>query len=362
MLSSRCQPTRTPQKFGRKFGQPNPHITASQGGTVAQESAAHDEEATGQAIESHQEESRTFPPSDEFKAQARLTDPSIYEQGEDYENFWATQARELLTWDEDFHTTLEWNLPDAKWFLGGKLNVAYNCLDRHVEAGNGDRVAIYFEGEPGDTRAITYAELLDDVKKFTRVLIDLGVKTGDRVCIYMPMIPEAAVAMLACARLGAPHTLVFGGFSPDSLIDRINDAEAVLAITADAGYRRGKPSALKVNMDLAVADCPTIRNVVVVNRCDTEVEMTDGRDLWWHDLMADAPADADPVPVDSEHLLFLLYTSGTTAKPKGVMHTTGGYMTQVAWTHREVFDLKPERDIYWCSADIGWVTGHSYIV
>ncbi len=320
------------------------------------------ESALSGSIDSYQVEDRKFAPSPEFTASARLTDPSIYTDGEDYENFWATQARDLITWFEDFHTTLEWDLPNARWFVGGKLNVAYNCLDRHVEAGIGDRVAIYFEGEPGDTRTITYAELLDDVKRFTRVLINLGVETGDRVCIYMPMIPEAAVAMLACARLGAPHTLVFGGFSPDSLIDRINDAEAVVAITADAGYRKGKPSGLKTNIDVALADCPTIRNVVVVNRCDTDVEMTEGRDLWWHDLMADADADADAVPVDSEHLLYLLYTSGTTAKPKGVMHTTGGYLTQVAWTHREVFDLKPESDIYWCSADIGWVTGHSYIV
>ncbi len=332
------------------------------GGYVAENSQNNSGANNSPAINVYSDEARVFPPSDEFLATARLTDPAIYERGMDIEAFWAEQARDTLTWFKDFDTTLEWNLPDAKWFVGGKLNVSYNCLDRHVEAGHGSRVAIHFEGEPGDTRTITYAELHEEVQRFANVLVDLGVTTGDRVCIYMPMIPEAAIAMLACARLGAPHTLVFGGFSPDSLIDRINDAEAVVAITSDAGYRRGKPSPLKVNLDVALADCPTIRNVVVVNRCDTEPEMVEGRDLWWHDLMDSVSTDCPPVHLDSEHLLFLLYTSGTTAKPKGIMHTTGGYLTQVAWTHREVFDLHPESDVYWCSADIGWVTGHSYIV
>ena len=319
------------------------------------------DEATN--IGDHYREDRTFPPSEEFRSQATLSDPAIYERAAaDPVEFWAEQARDLLTWDTDFHTPLEWNLPDARWFVGGKLNVSYNCLDRHVEAGLGDRVAYHWEGEPGDTRTITYAQLLDDVQRFANVLRDLGVGTGDRVCIYMPMIPETVVAMLACTRIGAAHTLVFGGFSPDSLIDRINDASAVVVVTADAGYRRGKPSPLKPNVDVAVESCPSVRSVVVVDRCGTDVEMKDGRDHWWHDLVAAAAPECEPVPVDSEHLLYLLYTSGTTAKPKGIMHTTAGYLVQCAWTTRHVFDLHPERDVFWCAADVGWVTGHSYIV
>ena len=319
------------------------------------------DEATN--IGDHYREDRTFPPSEEFRSQATLSDPAIYERAAaDPVEFWAEQARDLLTWDTDFHTPLEWNLPDARWFVGGKLNVSYNCLDRHVEAGLGDRVAYHWEGEPGDTRTITYAQLLDDVQRFANVLRDLGVGTGDRVCIYMPMIPETVVAMLACTRIGAAHTLVFGGFSPDSLIDRINDASAVVVVTADAGYRRGKPSPLKPNVDVAVESCPSVRSVVVVDRCGTDVEMKDGRDHWWHDLVAAAAPECEPVPVDSEHLLYLLYTSGTTAKPKGIMHTTAGYLVQCAWTTRHVFDLQPERDVFWCAADVGWVTGHSYIV
>ena len=318
---------------------------------------------TGATIEDRYSEDRTFTPSAEFVAQANVSDPAIYERAAaDPAAFWAEQARSLLTWDRDFDTALEWNLPDAKWFVGGQLNVSYNCVDRHVEAGLGERVALHWEGEPGDTRTITYAELLDDVSRFANVLKGLGVEQGDRICIYMPMIPETVVAMLACTRIGAAHTLVFGGFSPDSLIDRINDAGAVVAITADAGYRRGAPSALKPNLDVAAADCPTLRSVVVVDRCGTDVDMTDGRDHWWDDLMSTADAHCAPVPVDSEQLLYLLYTSGTTAKPKGIMHTTAGYLTQVAWTHKEVFDLKADRDVYWCAADVGWVTGHSYIV
>jgi acetyl-CoA synthetase len=314
-------------------------------------------------IEDYYHEDRTFPPSAEFTAAANLADPSIYERAAaDPPGFWAEQARELLHWDTDFHTTLDWDLPDAKWFVGGRLNVSYNCLDRHVEAGLGDRVAVHWEGEPGDTRTITYADLLADVERFANVLKGLGVEQGDRIVIYMPMIPETVVAMLACTRIGAAHSLVFGGFSPDSLTDRINDAGAVVAITADAGYRRGEPSQLKPNLDVALAACPTVRSVVVADRCGTDVAMTDGRDHWWADLMAEAAPTCPPVPVDSEQLLYLLYTSGTTAKPKGIMHTTGGYLTQVAWTHRNVFDLQPDSDVYWCAADVGWVTGHSYIV
>jgi acetyl-CoA synthetase len=308
-------------------------------------------------------EDRTFPPSPEFVANALVNDRSLYDEAEhDYEAFWARQAREHLTWFDDFHTTLEWDLPDAKWFLGGTLNVSYNCLDRHVLAGRGDRVAFHWEGEPGDTRTITYAELLTEVSTFANVLLGLGLHKGDRVAIYMPMIPELPVAMLACTRIGVAHSVIFGGFSPDAISDRCNDSQVRVVITADAGYRRGVPSALKVNVDTALADTTTVEKVVVVDRCNTEVTMTPGRDLWWHDLMAAASSDCPAEPMDSEQLLYLLYTSGTTAKPKGIMHTTGGYLAQVAFTHKVVFDLRPETDVYWCAADIGWVTGHSYIV
>ncbi len=310
-----------------------------------------------------QEEDRRFPPPPDFVADALVTDRSLYDEADaDFEAFWARQARELLTWHDDFHTTLEWDLPFAKWFVGGTLNVSENCVDRHVAAGRGDKVAFYWEGEPGDTRTITYADLHRDVQKFANVLKGLGVAKGDRVAIYMPMIPELPIAMLACARLGAPHSVIFGGFSPDSIIDRVNDAECSVVITADAGYRRGAPSMLKPNVDLALASTPSVRHVVVVNRCDTEVHMEPGRDHWWQELMADADEVCPAEPVESEHLLYLLYTSGTTAKPKGIMHTTGGYLTQVAFTHKYVFDLHPDTDIYWCAADVGWVTGHSYIV
>ncbi|QGG93828.1 acetate--CoA ligase [Actinomarinicola tropica] len=315
------------------------------------------------AIEDHYSEDRTFPPPDGFVADALVRDRSLYEEADaDPEAFWARQARELLTWRSDFDTTLEWDLPFAKWFVGGTLNVAENCVDRHVEAGRGDKVAIHWEGEPGDTRTITYADLLDEVCRFANVLKGLGVEKGDRVAIYMPMIPELPVAMLACARLGAAHSVIFGGFSPDSITDRVNDAEAKVVVTADAGYRRGVASMLKPNVDLALASTPSVEHVVVVNRCDTEVHMEEGRDHWWHRLMADASPDCPAEPMDSEQLLYLLYTSGTTAKPKGIMHTTGGYLTQVAFTHKYVFDLHPDTDVYWCAADVGWVTGHSYIV
>ncbi|MET0488971.1 MAG: acetate--CoA ligase [Acidimicrobiales bacterium] len=314
-------------------------------------------------MEDYLREERTFPPPDGFAAQALVTDRSLYDEADaDYEAFWARQARELLTWSKDFTTVLEWDLPVARWFGDGELNVAYNCLDRHVEAGKGDKVAFHWEGEPGDTRTVTYADLLDEVCRFTNVLKGLGVVKGDRVAIYMPMIPELPVAMLSCARLGAAHSVVFGGFSPDSLIDRINDAEAKVVVTADGGWRRGSASALKLNVDAALDATPSITDVVVVRRTGQDVDMVEGRDHWYHDLMADASAECPAAPMDAEHLLYLLYTSGTTAKPKGIMHTTGGYLTQVAFSHRVVFDLHPETDVYWCAADIGWVTGHSYIV
>ena len=314
-------------------------------------------------IEDYYVEQRTFPPSAGFVADALISDRSLHDEAAaDPEAFWARQATELISWFTPFHTTLEWDLPFARWFLGGTLNVSYNCLDRHVEAGRGDRVAYHWEGEPGDRRTITYAELLDEVCRFSNALRSLGVRRGDRVAIYLPMIPEAVVAMLACTRIGAAHSLVFGGFSPDSLVDRINDAEAVAVITADAGYRRGVPSLLKPNVDAALGSCPSVHSVVVVNRCDTAPALDAGRDHWYHELIADQPVVCEPEHMESEDLLYLLYTSGTTAKPKGIMHTTGGYLTQVAFTHKYVFDLHPETDVYWCAADVGWVTGHSYIV
>jgi acetyl-CoA synthetase len=309
------------------------------------------------------QEGRTFPPPSEFVQQALVSDHSMYEEAErDYEAFWARQARELLDWYDDFDTVLEWDLPFARWFVGGTLNVSYNCLDRHVAAGRGERVAFHWEGEPGDTRTITYAGLLDEVQRFANVLRTLGVARGDRVCIYMPMIPELPIAMLACTRIGAAHSVVFGGFSSDALRDRINDAEAKVLITADGGWRRGAAVPLKANADIALADTPSITDVVVVRRTESDVSMTDGRDHWYHELMAEADPHCEPEKMEAEDLLYLLYTSGTTAKPKGIMHTTGGYLTQVAFTHRYVFDLHPDTDVYWCAADIGWVTGHSYIV
>jgi len=314
-------------------------------------------------IEDYLREERRFPPPEAFAVDAVVNDPSVYKRAEaDPEAFWAEAARQRLTWFDDFHTTLEWDLPFARWFVGGTLNVSYNCLDRHVEAGLGDRVAFHWEGEPGDTRTITYAELLDDVAHFANALRSLGVGRGDRVAIYMPMIPELPVAMLACTRIGAAHSVIFGGFSPDSIIDRVNDAGATCIVTADGGFRRGAPAALKPAVDTAVAACPTVRNVVVVRRTGEPVEMVEGRDHWWHDLRAGVDGDCPPEHMDAEDLLFLLYTSGTTAKPKGIMHTTGGYLTQAALTHAWVFDLHPDQDVYWCAADVGWVTGHSYIV
>jgi acetyl-CoA synthetase len=315
------------------------------------------------AIDALQWENRTFPPSAAFKKHALVVDTAMYDEGaQDYEAFWAAQAEDLLDWSKPWDTICEWDLPYAKWFTGGQLNVSHNCVDRHVLAGKGDKVAIYWEGEPGDSRFITYAELLADVQKFANVLKGLGVERGDRVNIYLPMIPEAAVAMLACARIGAAHSVVFGGFSSQSLSDRINDAEAKVLITADGGYRRGEVFPLKAAADEALATTPTITAVVVVKRGGNEVEMQAGRDHWYDDLMAAADAECVAEPMDAEQLLFLLYTSGTTGKPKGIMHTTGGYLTQVAFTHKYVFDLHPETDVYWCTADVGWITGHSYIV
>ncbi len=310
-------------------------------------------------------EDRTFPPSSSFVASTLLPDRRFHDEADaDWEEFWARQARELVTWTKPFTKVLDWQLPFAKWFEDGELNISSNCLDRHVANGLGDRVAFYFEGEPGDTRTITYADLLDEVQRLSAALRELGVQRGDRVAIYMPLIPEAAVAMLACTRIGAAHSVVFGGFSSESLRDRINDAEAKAVITADGGYRRGAPSALKVNVDAAIVDCPSIEHVVVVNRCNLDVTMQPGRDLWYHDLLeAHGPGTTFvPESMGAEDLLFILYTSGTTATPKGIMHTTGGYLTQVAFTHRYVFDLHADTDVYWCSADVGWVTGHSYVV
>ena len=308
-------------------------------------------------------EDRLFPPSAEFRSSALVRDNSLYQEADaDLEGFWARQARELITWSTDFHTVLEWDLPDARWFVGGTLNVSVNCIDRHVAAGHGDRVAYHWEGEPGDTRTVTYADLLVEVSRFANGLKDLGVERGDRVAIYMPMIPELPMAMLACARIGAAHSVIFGGFSPDSIVDRVNDGGCKVVITADGGYRRGVASLLKPNVDEALESCPTVTDVVVVRRTESDVVMAEGRDHWYHDLVAGVSAECIPEEMESEDLLFLLYTSGTTAKPKGIMHTTGGYLTQIAFTHKYVFDLHPERDVYWCSADVGWVTGHSYIV
>ncbi|MFF4950389.1 acetate--CoA ligase [Streptomyces chattanoogensis] len=313
-------------------------------------------------------EERRFAPPADLAASANVTAAAYEQAAADRLGFWAEQAKRL-TWAAEPSETLDWsNPPFAKWFADGKLNVAYNCVDRHVENGLGDRVAIHFEGEPGDTRAITYAELQREVSRAANALIELGVETGDRVAIYMPMIPETVIAMLACARLGAPHSVVFGGFSADALATRIEDADARLVITADGGYRRGKPSALKPAVDEALTRPGTenVRSVLVVRRTGQSLEEAggiwkDGRDVWWHEIVERQNDRHTPEAFDAEHPLFILYTSGTTGKPKGILHTTGGYLTQVSYTHHAVFDLKPETDVYWCTADVGWVTGHSYI-
>ncbi|MBQ1029789.1 acetate--CoA ligase [Micromonospora sp. C97] len=306
-------------------------------------------------------ETRQFPPPAELAAHANVTVDAYAEAEADRLAFWAKQA-DRLAWSKKWDEVLDWsNPPFAKWFVGGQLNVAYNCLDRHVEAGLGDKVAIHWEGEPGDTRTITYADLHALTCRAANALTDLGVTAGDRVAIYLPMIPEAAVAMLACARIGAAHSVVFGGFSADSLSNRIQDASAKVVITADGGYRRGKPSALKPTVDEAVANSPSVEHVLVVRRTGEDVAWSE-KDHWWHETVETASAEHTAQPFDAEHPLFILYTSGTTARPKGILHTTGGYLTQASYTTHAVFDLKPETDVYWCTADIGWVTGHSYIV
>ena len=315
----------------------------------------------GPAIENLHDERRTFPPDPAFTAAANAHADLYAEAERDYVAFWERLGRERISWTKPFDTTLEWDLPFAKWFVGGELNVAYNCLDRHVEAGRGDKVAYHWIGEPGDTRTLTYSDLLREVGKAANALKELGVEKGDRVAIYMPMIPELPIAMLACARIGAPHTVVFGGFSAESLADRINDCDAKVLLTADAGYRRGKEVGLKGNADEALLSTPTIEAVIVVNRTGHGGDMVEHRDHWWHDIVDRQDEVCAPVPVDSEHMLYLLYTSGTTAKPKGILHTSAGYLLGAAFTHWAVFDIKPD-DVYWCAADIGWVTGHSYIV
>jgi acetyl-CoA synthetase len=313
-------------------------------------------------IEALLREHRTFAPSQEFRAGARVVDDSLYREADaDVEAFWARQAERYLTWYRRWDRVLDWQLPFARWFVGGRLNVAYNCLDRHVEAGRGDKIAYHWEGEPGDTRTVTYAQLLEDVCRLANALKHLGIRRGDRVGIYLGMVPELPVAMLACARIGAPHSVVFGGFSADAVRDRMNDAEAVAMITADEGWRRGKPVALKQNVDEALKDCPTVQSVVVVRRTGNQVQMTTGRDHWYHELTAGRPATCEPEQMESEDLLFTLYTSGTTAKPKGIKHTTAGYLLYGMFTHDLVFDIQPDT-VYWCAADVGWVTGHTYIV
>jgi acetyl-CoA synthetase len=317
---------------------------------------------SGDALENLLAEARRFPPSPAFAARANATAALYDEAARDRLGFWADRANEL-TWARPFTQVLDWSeAPRARWFADGALNAAYNAVDRHVEGGLGDRVAIHWEGEPGDTRTITYADLQREVCRAANALEALGVGTGDRVAIYLPLVPEAIVAMLACARIGAPHSVVFGGFSAEALHTRILDAEATLVITADGGFRRGTASALKPAVDEALAHGDTpVRHVLVVRRTGQDVAWTDERDVWWHDAVGGADEDHHPVAVEAEHPLFILYTSGTTGKPKGIFHTTGGYLTQAAYTHHVVFDLKPETDVYWCTADVGWVTGHTYV-
>ncbi|RSN21684.1 acetate--CoA ligase [Amycolatopsis sp. WAC 04169] len=307
-------------------------------------------------------ESRTFPPSEAFSAQANATADFYAEADADREAFWAKQA-ERLHWETKWSQVLDWtNAPFAKWFVGGKLNVAYNCVDRHVDSGHGDQVAIHWVGEPGDNRDITYAQLKDDVSRAANALESLGLTAGDRVAIQMPMVPEAIVAMLACARIGVLHSVVFGGFSPTALRSRVDDQAARIVITTDGQYRRGKAAPMKVNVDEALEGAESVEKVIVVRRTGEEVPITEGRDIWWHELVDGQSAEHTPQAFDSEHPLFILYTSGTTGKPKGILHTSGGYLTQAAYTHHNVFDHKAGEDVYWCTADIGWITGHTYIV
>jgi acetyl-CoA synthetase len=312
-------------------------------------------------IEALLSEDRVFEPPPAFREAAVAADPSIYDTANaDHQAFWAQQAGRL-DWIRPWDSVMEWTPPWVTWFAGGQLNASANCLDRHVEAGGGDKVAYHWEGEPGDTRTITYRQLLDEVSRLANALRSLGVGKGDRVNVYLGMVPELPIAMLACARIGAPHSVVFGGFSAEALRDRINDAEAKVLITADGAWRRGTIVPLKDNADAAVADCPTIEHVITVRRCGNDHAFTEGRDHWYHELVAEQSTDCPPEPMDAEDLLYLLYTSGTTGKPKGIVHTTGGYMTQVAATHELIFDIHDD-DVFWCAADCGWVTGHSYIV
>ncbi len=316
---------------------------------------------TAHAIEALFQESRRFSPPAEFAAQANAQ-PGIYDEADrDTDAFWASWARKL-EWSTPFTKILDWKEPFARWFYDGELNVSVNCLDRHVRAGKGDKIAYYYEGEPGDRWTITYRQLLDDVCRFANGLRKLGVKRGHRVAIYMGMIPELPVAMLACTRIGAAHSVIFGGFSPDSIVDRVNDAQCVAIITADFARRRGGTVALKHNVDVALEQTPSIKHCIVAKRVGDPVEMKAGRDVWWSDVVGGQPTTCEPESMNAEDLLYLLYTSGTTAKPKGIKHTTGGYLTYAIMTHSLVFDLKPEKDVYWCAADIGWVTGHTYIV
>ena len=316
---------------------------------------------TEERFEALLQENRLFPPPESFQAQANVQNSEIYDMArKDRLGFWAKQA-ERITWFEPWTQVLDWQPPFAQWFVGGKLNAAYNCLDRHVEGWRRNKAAIIFEGEPGDSRVLTYQDLHREVSQFANVLKSLGVHKGDRVTIYLPMIPEAAIAMLACARIGAPHSVVFGGFSAESLRDRINDAEAKVLITSDGSFRRGSVVQLKANADTALNGADSVEHVVVVKRTGIEVAMKAGRDVWYHEVMQDVSAVCPAEPMDAEDMLYILYTSGTTGKPKGVVHTTGGYMVGVASTHQMIFDIK-EEDVYWCTADVGWVTGHSYIV
>ncbi len=320
--------------------------------------------ASGETLSNLSREERHFDPPDALAADANVKADAYDAADADRLGFWAEQAKRI-SWAEPFTEVLDWSDPPfAKWYVGGKLNAAYNCLDRHVEAGRGDKVAFHWVGEPADdTRTITYSELKDEVCKATNALIELGVKTGDRVAIYMPMIPETVISMLACARLGAPHTVVFGGFSADALSGRIQDCDARVVITADGGYRRGAASALKPAVDEAVKSCPDVRSVLVVKRTgQSDIAWDDDRDLWWHEVVDKQSTEHEAEAFDAEHPLYVMYTSGTTGKPKGILHTTGGYLVGTSYTHWAIFDLKPETDVYWCSADIGWVTGHSYIV
>jgi acetyl-CoA synthetase len=314
-------------------------------------------------IEALLAEERAFEPNAALREQANISDPGVYEKArKDPEGFWAEAARSL-DWFKPWDKVLEWNPPIAKWFTGGKLNVSYNCLDRHVKTWRRNKAALIWEGEPGEERVLTYADLYREVNKFANVMKKLGIRKGDRVTIYMPMVPELPIALLACARIGAPHSVVFGGFSSESLRDRINDAESKLVITADGSYRRGQIVPLKRNVDAAVKDCPCVENVILLKRLGdaASIHVQEGRDHWWHRLMADAEAYCEPEAMDAEDPLFILYTSGTTAKPKGILHTTAGYLLGASLTHKWVFDIK-EEDVYWCTADIGWVTGHTYIV